>query len=77
MYSSYYAKTAQAMAQANCPSSRTSPYQRAGPVAGGGAGPDQILEAGDHRAWTAESPVRLRLTETGEREDGDQDDYLL
>ena len=41
-------------------------------VSGGGAGPDQILEAGDHRAWTAESPVRLRLTETGEIEDGDQ-----
>ena len=38
MYSSYYAKTAQAMAQANCPSSRTSPYQRSGPVTGGGAG---------------------------------------
>ena len=40
------------------------------PVSGGGAGPDQILEAGDHRAWTAESPVRLRLTQTGETEVG-------
>ena len=38
MYSSYYAKTAQAMAQANCPSSRTSPYQRGVSGAGGGAG---------------------------------------
>ena len=38
-------------------------------VTGGGAGPDQILEAGDHRAWSAESPVRLRLTETGESRD--------
>ena len=37
MYSSYYAKTAQAMAQANCPSARTSPYQRAGAVTGAGA----------------------------------------
>ena len=36
----------------------------------GGAGPDQILEAEDHRAWTAESPVRLRLTETGEEDRG-------
>ena len=31
MYTSYYAKTAQAMAaQANCPTARTSPYQRGG-----------------------------------------------
>ena len=59
--------------------SRLGPRSVAGvrPVSGGGAGPDQILEAGDHRAWTAVSPVRLRLTETGEREDVDQDDYLL
>ena len=34
-------------------------------VSGGGAGPDQVLEAEDHRAWTPETPVRLRLTETG------------
>ena len=46
-------------------------------VTGGGAGPDQILEAGDHRAWSAESPVRLRLTETGESRDHEDTDSEL
>ena len=28
-------------------------------------GPDQVLPATDHRSWTAQGPVRLRISETG------------
>ena len=29
------------------------------------SGPDQVLEATEHRAWTPEAAVRLRLAQTG------------
>ena len=31
-----------------------------------GAGPDQVLPASDHRAWEAQTPVKLRITQAGE-----------
>ena len=31
-----------------------------------GSGPDQILPAVDHRAWSPDTPVTIRMTETGE-----------
>ena len=34
-------------------------------VRGLASGPDQVLEASEHRAWTAEAAVRLRLAQAG------------
>ena len=39
--------------------------QTRGQARGLSSGPDQVLEATEHRAWTAEGSVRLRLAEAG------------